>query len=104
MTAVQNSNGKMINIKNEDILKWVSGESKSRVRNKKKHTLPIYLLSNLEELADRCSIKKNMNEEDFSEFSFLKINFNLDIPEKLRSVARGVTPDKKNDIISNLVH
>lgn len=39
VTAVQNSNGKrihVINMKNEDILKWVSGESKSRLRNKDK--------------------------------------------------------------------
>lgn len=43
-----------------------------------------------------------MTEEDFSDFGFLKVNFSLDIPEKLRSDARGVPPDKKSDIISNL--
>lgn len=40
-----------------------------------------------------------MTEEDFG---FLKVNFSLDIPEKLRSDGRGVPPDKKSDIISNL--
>ncbi|XP_074039958.1 uncharacterized protein [Leptinotarsa decemlineata] len=103
--AVENSNGRKMNaicLTNDDVLNWKPGDSKAKSKQKDRPLLCDISVVQFRRGSRLLFYKNNIDDEKFKEYNFLKVNFKLEIPNKLRDNSRGVSTRKKQGIISQL--